>query len=91
MNRPVDLVPHTRASSSHRVVPHCAAGPKAIVDRALQRVKAGDIILMHDIHPDSIRAIPDLVAGLQKKGMELVTVSELMRSRPNTTAEARAR
>jgi hypothetical protein len=58
------------------------------VDRALQKVKAGDIILMHDIHPDSIRAIPDLVAGLQKKGMELVTVSELIRSRVNATAAA---
>ena len=54
----------------------------------MQKVKAGDIILMHDIHPDSIRAIPDLVAGLQKKGMELVTVSELIRSRVNATAAA---
>ena len=68
------------------LLPSCTAGPKAIVDRALQKVKAGDIILMHDIHPDSIRAIPDLVAGLQKKGLELVTVSELIRSRVNATA-----
>ena len=70
------------------LLPSRTTGPKAIVDRALQKVKAGDIILMHDIHPDSIRAIPDLVAGLQKKGMELVTVSELIRSRVNATAAA---
>jgi polysaccharide deacetylase 2 family uncharacterized protein YibQ len=43
---------------------------------------------MHDIHPDSIQAIPALVAGLQKQGIELVTVSELMRSRANATTRS---
>lgn len=37
----------------------------------------GDIILMHDIHEATIVAAEDIVKGLQEKGFQLVTVSEL--------------
>ena len=37
----------------------------------------GDIILMHDIHEPTIVAAEDIVKGLQAKGFQLVTVTEL--------------
>ena len=41
----------------------------------------GDIILMHDIHETTIVAAEDIVKGLQAKGFQLVTVSELYKYR----------
>lgn len=39
--------------------------------------KANAIVLMHDIHPSTVAASPAILEGLQKKGVTLVTVSEL--------------
>lgn len=44
---------------------------------ACMEAKDGDIILMHDIHESTVVAAEDIVAGLQEKGFQLVTVSEL--------------
>ncbi|MDO5499540.1 MAG: polysaccharide deacetylase family protein [Propionibacteriaceae bacterium] len=35
------------------------------------------IVLMHDIHASTVAATPGILAGLQRKGVTLVTVSEL--------------
>ncbi len=45
------------------------------------KVSDGDIILMHDLHPLTAKAIAKMIPYLQKKGYELVTVSELMQRR----------
>lgn len=44
---------------------------------ACMEAKDGDIILMHDIHESTVVAAEDIVAGLQEKGFQLFTVSEL--------------
>lgn len=44
--------------------------------RALQ-AKQGSIILMHDIHPTTVDAVPGIIDGLRAKGLTLVTVPEL--------------
>ena len=43
----------------------------------MKKAKDGDIILMHDIHTESVAAALKLIPELRKKGFELVTVSEL--------------
>lgn len=43
--------------------------------------KDGDIILMHDIHESTVAAAEDIITGLQEKGFQLVTVTELYRYR----------
>ncbi|WP_370890331.1 polysaccharide deacetylase family protein [Janibacter sp. GXQ6167] len=48
--------------------------------RALSGARAGSIILMHDIHPSTVRAVPGIVNALQRRGFHLVTVSELLGS-----------
>ena len=49
-----------------------------IVSRVENHVKAGDIILMHDIFPTSVEAALRLIDRLQAKGYTFVTVDELL-------------
>jgi len=56
--------------------------PKAdvLIDYTMSKVASGDIILCHDIHPTTIKAMPLFIDTLQKAGFTLVTVSELIAS-----------
>ena len=49
----------------------------AITDIILEKVKDGDIILMHDLYESSLEASKTVIPELIKKGYQLVTVSEL--------------
>lgn len=46
--------------------------------RAIRGFHRGAIILMHDIHPTTIAAVPAIIKAAKKKGYTLVTVSELL-------------
>ncbi|MCH8613122.1 polysaccharide deacetylase family protein [Arsenicicoccus dermatophilus] len=46
--------------------------------RAVEGARAGSIVLMHDIHPSTVKAVPGIVKALKEKGLTLVTVPELM-------------
>lgn len=46
--------------------------------QAVDRTQAGSIILMHDIHPETVQAIPAIIDELEDKGFVLVTVPELL-------------
>ncbi len=54
-------------------------GVAAIVARAVNGARPGSIILVHDIHGSTADAVEGIVQGLQNRGFELVTVSELLR------------
>lgn len=49
-----------------------------IVKRVLKDVEDGDIILMHDIFPESVEAALEIVDALTKEGYTFVTVDELL-------------
>lgn len=60
-------------------------GVQAIVQRALAGAKPGAIILMHDGGGDrsqTIAALPAIAAGLRKRGLEPVTVPQLLLDDP---------
>ena len=40
--------------------------------------RPGDIVLMHDIHPTTVRAVPRILAELGRQGFHFVTVSQLL-------------
>lgn len=44
----------------------------------MAQVKAGSIVLMHDIHPSTAQALPGIILKLKEQGYTLVTVSELI-------------
>ena len=54
---------------------------QATIDNVMQKVKDGDIVLMHDIHTESIDAAIVLIPKLIEAGYQLVTVSELAAAR----------
>ncbi|TDD55852.1 polysaccharide deacetylase family protein [Nonomuraea terrae] len=51
--------------------------PGDIADRAVRGAHPGAIILMHDIHRESVDAVPDILKRLRGKGYTFVTVPEL--------------
>ncbi|MEI6349695.1 MAG: polysaccharide deacetylase family protein [Verrucomicrobiota bacterium] len=53
-------------------------GPSVIARRILEGTRNGSIILAHDIHAQTIDAMPQVLDGLLAKGFKFVTVSELL-------------
>lgn len=53
----------------------------ATVSHVMENVQDGDILLMHDIHSETIDAVKKLVPKLQAEGYQLVTVSEMAQAR----------
>ena len=55
-----------------------------VTNYVLTHASDGDIILMHDIHPTTAKAVEPILKGLKNKGFKLVTVSELAQARGKT-------
>lgn len=51
--------------------------PNAVLQKVKEQVKPGSIILMHDIHPTTIQAVPEVIKYLHSEGYTLVTVPEM--------------
>ena len=54
-------------------------GPNVVSSRILKDTRPGSIILAHDIHPQTIQAMPATLTELEAKGFKFVTVSELLK------------
>lgn len=52
------------------------------IERVKETAHNGGILLMHDIHEESVEALPAIIEYLQSEGYELVTVSQLMANQP---------
>lgn len=48
------------------------------INEVMKDTHGGDIVLMHDIHAQSVAAAPTIIKRLKAKGYKLVTVSELL-------------
>jgi peptidoglycan-N-acetylglucosamine deacetylase len=59
-----------------------------VAHRAVAGARPGDIILMHDIHPTTVNAVPKVLTGLARRGFTLVTVPELFGGRALKPGEA---
>lgn len=53
-------------------------GSAVVTSRIVRETRPGSIILSHDIHPGTIKAMPATFEQLQAKGFKFVTVSELI-------------
>ena len=53
-------------------------GPAVVTNRIVRETRPGSIILSHDIHPGTIKAMPAAFDQLLAKGFKFVTVSELI-------------
>ncbi|TDC86698.1 hydrolase, partial [Nonomuraea deserti] len=53
-----------------------------VARKAVRSARPGSIILFHDIHPTTVRAIPRVLRKLSARGYHFVTVSRLYGDRP---------
>lgn len=51
---------------------------QAVTNEVMTNVKPGSIVLMHDIHPSTADALPQIITSLKKQGYQFVTVSQLL-------------
>jgi peptidoglycan/xylan/chitin deacetylase (PgdA/CDA1 family) len=65
-------------------------GPGAVCARILSSTTAGSIILAHDLHAQTVSAMPATLDGLLQRGFKFVTVSQLlaMKAEPLTAQAA---
>jgi peptidoglycan/xylan/chitin deacetylase (PgdA/CDA1 family) len=49
-----------------------------IAHNVVASAQAGDIILLHETNPETVQALPEIIAGLRRKGLEPVTLLELL-------------
>jgi peptidoglycan/xylan/chitin deacetylase (PgdA/CDA1 family) len=54
-------------------------GPSIVSSRILKETRPGSIVLSHDIHAQTIQAMPATLTELEAKGFKFVTVSELLK------------
>lgn len=52
-----------------------------IYTMVMNNISDGDIVVFHDDNPETIKALNDIIPALQKKGFQLVTVSQLTQYR----------
>jgi peptidoglycan/xylan/chitin deacetylase (PgdA/CDA1 family) len=50
----------------------------AVVQTVQKQIQNGGIILMHDIHTDTVQALPTLIAQLKSQGYQFVTIDQLL-------------
>ena len=55
--------------------------PETIVERVVPRARDGAIVLMHP-KPQTVAALPRIIAGLREKGYRLVPLWQMMQSGP---------
>lgn len=53
-------------------------GPSVVASRILSNTTSGGIVLAHDLHSQTVDAMPATLDGLLKKGFKFVTVSQLI-------------
>lgn len=53
-------------------------GVSVVADRMLRGARPGAVILAHDIHAATIRAVPAVLDGIRARGLEAVTISDLL-------------
>ncbi|WP_133895483.1 polysaccharide deacetylase family protein [Streptomyces sp. KS 21] len=51
--------------------------PEVITSRVLQGAQRNGIILLHDVYPVTLPAVPGIIDGLRRRGLTPVTVSQL--------------
>lgn len=50
----------------------------AYVRNVLNLATPGGIILLHDVHPKTVEALPQIITGLRQRGYKFVTIPELL-------------
>jgi peptidoglycan-N-acetylglucosamine deacetylase len=66
------------------------AGPETIYRLAVEGMRPGSIILMHESAPNTLTVLPRILAELKRRGLRSVSVPELLALQPPSEAQVRA-
>jgi peptidoglycan/xylan/chitin deacetylase (PgdA/CDA1 family) len=55
-----------------------AESPERVAEIVVDAATPGAIILLHDPEPATVQALPEILAGLKRRGLQPVSVSELL-------------
>jgi peptidoglycan/xylan/chitin deacetylase (PgdA/CDA1 family) len=61
-------------------------GPSVVASRILAGSSAGGIVLAHDLHGQTVDAMPATLDGLLRRGFQFVTVSQLLAMKTDASA-----
>ncbi len=64
------------------------AKPARIVRNVLAGLRPGAIVIMHDIHPWTVRAVPRILRAIHRRGLRAVSVPELLALDPPSSGRA---
>jgi peptidoglycan-N-acetylglucosamine deacetylase len=59
-------------------------GPSVVTSRILAGTSSGGIVLAHDLHAQTVDAMPATIDGLLRRGFKFVTVSQLIAMQPGS-------
>lgn len=59
-------------------------GPSVVTSRILSSTSNGAIVLAHDLHSQTVDAMPTTIDGLLRRGFKFVTVSQLLAMKTDT-------
>ena len=76
-SRVLNLVPYPLIMWSIDTKDWSTLNPTKTISAVLDEVKDGDIILMHDVYPETVQASTTIIPELIARGYQLVTVSEM--------------
>lgn len=66
------------------------APQSAVTEEAINGLRPGSIILMHETKPESVAALPRILAAARRRGLRLVSVPQLLALDPPSSALVRA-
>lgn len=66
------------------------AGSQAITQNAIEGLRPGGIVLMHETHDTTLAALPKVLAAAKQKGIRLVSIPQLLALDPPSEAQLRA-
>lgn len=65
-------------------------GPSVVTSRILAGASSGGIVLAHDLHGQTVDAMPATLDGLLRRGFKFVTVSQLLAMKTDASADQAA-
>ena len=66
------------------------ADSATILQNAIEGLRPGGIVLMHETHQSTVTALPQILAAAKQKGLRLVSIPQLLALDPPTEAQVRA-
>ena len=80
--RAVKRLNHTVIGWSLRSFDTITSNPDKLLRRVTNKLKGGDVVLLHDFSPATVTALPEIISHIKKRGLKIVRLDELIKEKP---------